>query len=41
MHKNARSTPHRQACKNIFTINVLKTLAVFVVIALFYASGWV
>lgn len=41
MHQNARSTPHRHACKDIFTISVVKTLAVFVVIALFYATGWV
>lgn len=41
MHQNARSTPHRHACKDIYTLNVLKTLAVFVVSALLYANGWV
>ncbi|MBB1087513.1 GntP family permease [Lysobacter sp. SG-8] len=32
---------HRQAYKDIFAITVIKTLAVFVVIGLFYATGWV
>lgn len=32
---------HRQAYKDIFAITVVKTLAVFVVIGLFYATGWV
>lgn len=33
--------PHRQAHKDIFAITLVKTLAVFVVIGLFYATGWV
>jgi H+/gluconate symporter-like permease len=32
---------HRQAYKDIFAITLVKTAAVFVVIALFYATGWV
>lgn len=32
---------HRQAYKDIFAITIIKTLAVFVVIGLFYATGWV
>ncbi len=32
---------HRQAYKDIFAITVIKTLAVFVVIGVFYATGWV
>lgn len=32
---------HRQAYKDIFAITLIKTAAVFVVIALFYATGWV
>ena len=32
---------HRQAYKDIFAITLIKTLAVFVVIGLFYATGWV
>ncbi len=32
---------HRQAYKDIFAITVIKTLAVFAVIVLFYATGWV
>jgi len=32
---------HRQSYKDIFAITVIKTLAVFVVIGLFYATGWV
>ncbi|WP_372013138.1 GntP family permease [Pseudoxanthomonas sp. 10H] len=32
---------HRQAYKDIFAITVIKTLAVFFIIAVFYATGWV
>ncbi|NWF32704.1 GntP family permease [Stenotrophomonas sp. SAM-B] len=32
---------HRQAYKDIFTVTVIKTLAVFVVIGIYYATGWV
>ncbi len=32
---------HRQAYKDIFAITLIKTLAVFVVIATFYLTGWV
>lgn len=32
---------HRQAYKDIFAITILKTIAVFVVIAVYYATGWV
>jgi len=32
---------HRQAYKDIFAITVIKTIAVFVVIGVFYATGWV
>ena len=32
---------HRQAYKDIFAITCIKTLAVFVVIGLYYATGWV
>jgi H+/gluconate symporter-like permease len=32
---------HRQAYKDIFAITIIKTLAVFVIIALFYLTGWV
>ncbi len=32
---------HRQAYKDIFAITLIKTTAVFVVIATFYATGWV
>ena len=32
---------HRQAYKDIFAITVVKTLAVFFIIGLFYATGWV
>jgi H+/gluconate symporter-like permease len=32
---------HRQSYKDIFAIAVFKTLAVFVVIAVYYATGWV
>ena len=32
---------HRQAYKDIFAITLIKTMAVFVVIAVFYATGWV
>ena len=32
---------HRQAYKDIFAITLIKTLAVFFVIALFYLTGWV
>ena len=31
---------HRQAYKDIFAITLVKTLAVFVVIAVFYLTGW-
>ena len=32
---------HRQAYKDIFAITVIKTLAVFFIIGVFYATGWV
>jgi len=32
---------HRQSYKDIFAITILNTLAVFVVIGLFYLTGWV
>ena len=32
---------HRQAYKDIFAITLIKTAAVFVVIAMFYLTGWV
>jgi H+/gluconate symporter-like permease len=32
---------HRQAYKDVFAITVIKTLAVFVVIGVFHATGWV
>ncbi|MEN5271314.1 GntP family permease [Stenotrophomonas lactitubi] len=32
---------HRQAYKDIFAVTVIKTLAVFVVIGIHYATGWV
>ena len=32
---------HRQAYKDIFAITLIKTLAVFVVIGVFYLTGWV
>jgi H+/gluconate symporter-like permease len=32
---------HRQAYKDVFAITVIKTLAVFTVIGVFYAFGWV
>ncbi|HLU12549.1 MAG TPA: GntP family permease, partial [Arenimonas sp.] len=32
---------HRQAYKDIFAITLVKTLAVFVIIGLFYLTGWV
>jgi H+/gluconate symporter-like permease len=32
---------HRQAYKDIFAVTIIKTLAVFVVIGVFYVSGWV
>jgi len=32
---------HRQSYKDIFIISILNTLAVFVVIAVFYLTGWV
>ncbi|CAN5267311.1 GntP family permease [soil metagenome] len=32
---------HRQAYKDIFALTVLKTTAVFVVIAIYYITGWV
>ena len=32
---------HRQAYKDIFAITLIKTAAVFVVIGVFYATGWV
>jgi H+/gluconate symporter-like permease len=32
---------HRQSYKDIFAITVIKTLAVFFVIAVYYATGWV
>ena len=32
---------HRQAYKDIFAITLIKTAAVFFIIAVFYATGWV
>jgi len=32
---------HRQAYRDIFAITIIKTMAVFVVIGVFYATGWV
>ena len=32
---------HRQAYKDIFAITIIKTMAVFVIIGVFYATGWV
>lgn len=32
---------HRQSYKDIFAVTVIKTMAVFVVIGIFYATGWV
>lgn len=32
---------HRQAYKDIFAITIIKTMAVFFIIALFYLTGWV
>ena len=32
---------HRQAYKDIFAVTIIKTLAVFVIIGVFYATGWV
>ena len=32
---------HRQAYKDVFAITLIKTLAVFVVIGVYYATGWV
>ena len=32
---------HRQSYKDIFAITCIKTLAVFFVIAVYYATGWV
>ncbi len=32
---------HRQSYKDIFAITIIKTLTVFVVIAIYYATGWV
>lgn len=32
---------HRQSYKDIFAITVIKALAVFVIIGLFFATGWV
>ena len=32
---------HRQSYKDIFAITIIKTVAVFVVIGVFYATGWV
>ncbi len=32
---------HRQAYKDIFAITIIKTMAVFVIIGLYYATGWV
>ncbi|TDB33799.1 GntP family permease [Stenotrophomonas sp. TEPEL] len=32
---------HRQAYKDIFAVTIIKTLAVFVVIGIHYATGWV
>ena len=32
---------HRQAYKDIFAITLIKTAAVFAIIGLYYATGWV
>ncbi|HED4875054.1 TPA: GntP family permease [Stenotrophomonas maltophilia] len=32
---------HRQAYKDIFAVTIIKTLAVFVVIGIYYATGWI
>ena len=32
---------HRQSYKDIFAVTIIKTLAVFVLIGLYYATGWV
>jgi H+/gluconate symporter-like permease len=32
---------HREAYKDIFAITIVKTLAVFLIIATFYLTGWV
>ena len=32
---------HRQSYKDIFAITIIKTVAVFFVIGVFYATGWV
>ena len=32
---------HRQSYKDIFAITLIKTLAVFVVIGIYYATGWI
>jgi len=32
---------HRQAYKDIFAVTIIKTVAAFVVIGIFYATGWV
>ena len=32
---------HRQSYKDIFAITLIKTAAVFVVIGVYYATGWV
>jgi H+/gluconate symporter-like permease len=32
---------HRQAYKDIFAITLVKTMAVFFIIGVFYATGWV
>ncbi|MCC7635348.1 GntP family permease [Stenotrophomonas rhizophila] len=32
---------HRQAYKDLFAVTLIKTLAVFVVIGIYYATGWV
>jgi len=32
---------HRQSYKDIFAITCIKTVAVFVVIAIYYLTGWV
>ncbi len=32
---------HRQSYKDIFAVTIIKTMAVFVIIGLFYATGWV
>lgn len=32
---------HRQAYKDIFAVTIIKTVAVFVIIGIYYATGWV